>query len=306
MGLSSWDYNIEAKYEFTNIKEAIMIQFGMRVHDLCPKGPLLTVLDSIHDADIKHVQLAFGKSVSDYNFSTGHYSAGFGNYIRRELDKRDIHIAVLGCYINPANPDDAAREAAVDRFIEHLKYAKRIGADMVGTETGRFSTDFKVTPLTKTEECYQTILKSFRRIVRAAEQLGVTVGVEGVFDHTLHSPEMMARFLNDIDSEAVEIILDAVNLMTPDVEFDADGQAAIIDKAFELYGNRISVLHLKDFVFDGEKQLYRHPGEGHFHYEALMRHIREKKPHIIGLLENSSPDRFVEDCAYLEAAFNKG
>ena len=276
--------NIEAKYEFTYIKEAIMIQFGMRVHDLCPKGPLLTVLDSIHDADIKHVQLAFGKSVSDYNFSTGHYSAGFGNYIRRE----------------------AAREAAVDRFIEHLKYAKRIGADMVGTETGRFSTDFKVTPLTKTEECYQTILKSFRRIVRAAEQLGVTVGVEGVFDHTLHSPEMMARFLNDIDSEAVEIILDAVNLMTPDVEFDADGQAAIIDKAFELYGNRISVLHLKDFVFDGEKQLYRHPGEGHFHYEALMRHIREKKPHIIGLLENSSPDRFVEDCAYLEAAFNKG
>jgi hypothetical protein len=76
--------NIEAKYEFTYIKEAIMIQFGMRVHDLCPKGPLLTVLDSIHDADIKHVQLAFGKSVSDYNFSTGHYSAGFGNYIRRE------------------------------------------------------------------------------------------------------------------------------------------------------------------------------------------------------------------------------
>ena len=51
MGLNSWDYNIEAKYEFTNIKEAIMIQFGMRVHDLCPKGPLLTVLDSIHDAD---------------------------------------------------------------------------------------------------------------------------------------------------------------------------------------------------------------------------------------------------------------
>ena len=38
-----------------------MIQFGMRVHDLCPKGPLLSVLDSIHDADIKHVQLAFGK-----------------------------------------------------------------------------------------------------------------------------------------------------------------------------------------------------------------------------------------------------
>ena len=280
-----------------------MIEFGMRVHDLCPKGPLLTVLDTISDANIRNVQLAFGKSVSDYDFSTGHYSAGFGNYIRRELDRRDIHIAVLGCYINPANPDEAAREAAVARFIEHLKYAKRIGADMVGTETGRFSADFKVTPLTKSEECYQTILKSFRPIVRAAEQLGVTVGVEGVFDHTLHSPEMMARFLSDIDSEAVEVILDAVNLMTPDVEFDPAGQEAILDRAFELYGDRVSVLHLKDFVFDGEKQLYRHPGEGHFCYEALMKHIRERKPHIIGLLENSSPERFEDDCSYLRRAF---
>ncbi|MDO4805255.1 MAG: sugar phosphate isomerase/epimerase family protein [Lachnospiraceae bacterium] len=276
-----------------------MIQFGMRVHDLCPKGPLLGVLDAIHDADIRNVQLAFGKSVSDYDLTPGHYSAGLGNYIRRELDSRDIHIAVLGCYINPANPDETAREASVAKFIEHLKYARRIGADMVGTETGRFSADFKVTPLTKTEECYQTVLASFRKIVRAAEQLGVTVGVEGVFDHTIHSPELMARFLDDIDSEAVEVILDAVNLMTPDVEFSPEGQEAILDRAFALYGDRISVLHLKDFVFDGQKQLYRHPGEGHFHYEALMKHIRTQKPHIIGLLENSSPDRYADDCAYL-------
>ena len=194
-----------------------MIQYGMRAHDLCPKLPLTEVLDTVRAHNIRHIQLAFGKSVSDYDFSTGHYSAGFAGYIGSELRKRDIHIAVLGCYINPANPDEEARKAAVARFIEHLRYAKRIGADMVGTETGRFSTDFKVTPLTKTEECYQTMLKSFREIVRAAEQLGVVVGVEGVFNHTLHSPEMMDRFLRDIDSASVEVILDAVNLMTPEV-----------------------------------------------------------------------------------------
>lgn len=282
-----------------------MIQYGMRVHDLCPKGPLATVLDSIESHGLKHVQLAFGKSVSDYDFSPGHYSAGFGHYIRRELAARDIHIAVLGCYVNPANPDETARQAAVARFIEHLKYAKRIGADMVGTETGRFSTDMSVTPLTRTEECYQRVLTSFREIVRAAEQLGVTVGIEGVFDHTIYSPAMMDRLLKDLDSEAVEVILDAVNLMTPEVEFDPAGQAAIIDEAFRLYGDRISVLHLKDFVFDGQKQLYRHPGEGHFDYSCLMRHVKEMKPQIIGLLENSSPDRFDGDVAYLKDQFDK-
>ena len=282
-----------------------MIEFGMRCHDLTPKGPLTEVLDKVNAASIRHIQLAFGKSVNDYDFSPGHYSAGFGNYIRRELLARDIHIAVLGCYINPANPDENLRKAAVARFIEHLKYAKRIGADMVGTETGRFTPDFKVTPLTRTEECYQTVLRSFKEIVRAAEQLGVTVGIEGVFDHTIHSPELMDRLLHDLDSEAVEVIFDAVNLMTPEVEFDPAGQAAILEKSFALYGGRISVLHLKDFVFDGQKQLFRHPGDGHFNYEPLMKFVKEKKPHIIGLLENSSPDRYEGDCAYLAAQFEK-
>ena len=278
-----------------------MIDFGMRCHDICGKAPLLEVLDTVQRQNIRHIQLAMSKSVSDYDFSTGHYSAGFGHYIGKELDRRQIHVAVLGCYINPANPDPVKRAAEIARFIEHLKYAKRIGADMVGTETGRFSEDFSVTEATNSEECYQTVLDSFRKIVRASEQIGVTVGVEGVFDHTLCSPEMMDRFLNDIDSENVEVILDAVNLMPPEAEFDEKMQEDILDRAFALYGNRISVLHLKDFVFEGRSQLFRHPGEGHFYFPALIKHIRTGKPHIIGLLENSSPDCYEKDCAYIQA-----
>ena len=282
-----------------------MIDFGMRCHDICPKGPYTEVLDKVKSLGVNNIQLAFGKSVSDYDFSLGHYSAGFGRYLGEELKKRDIHLAVLGCYINPASPDESAREASVARFIEHLRYARRMGADMVGTETGRYSTDFSVVPETKSETCYQTILKSFRPIVKAAEQIGTTVAVEGVFDHTLYCPQRMRRFLEDIDSANVEVILDAVNLITPEAEFDPEAQRQIIDEAFSLYGDRISVLHLKDFVFDGQKQLYRHPGEGHFNYAPLMQHLYAKKPHIIGLLENSSPDRFHADCAYLQDQFNQ-
>lgn len=56
-------------------------------------------------------------------------------------------MAVLGCYINPVNPDEKERQKAVAKFIEHLKYAKVIGADMVGTETGRYDAGFKVVPI---------------------------------------------------------------------------------------------------------------------------------------------------------------
>ena len=49
---------------------------------------------------------------------------------------------------------------------------------MVGTETGRLSSDFRVTPETYSEDGYQLLLKSMREIVSAAEKLGVIVGVE--------------------------------------------------------------------------------------------------------------------------------
>jgi len=280
-----------------------MIQYGMRCHDICPAGAMTDVLDTVRANGIHIIHLAMSKSFSDYDFSVGHYSAGLANHIREELKKRDIHVAILGCYINPAHPDEEKRKAEVARFIEHLKYAKQIGADMVGTETGRFSADFSVTEKTNTEECYERVLGTFKEVVHAAEQIGVTVGVEGVFNHTLHSPELMKRFLYDIDSSAVDVIFDAVNMITP--EADTPGkQTEIMDKAFAWYGNRISVLHLKDFVFEGRDQKYRHPGDGNFYYPALMKHVKKEKPMIMGLLENSTTERFQGDCEYLQKQFD--
>ena len=146
-----------------------MIQFGMRCHDLCPKMEMEKLFEEVKANNIHQVQLAFKKSITTYDFSTGHYSAGFGRYIRSLLEKNDIHVAVLGCYINPTNPIESRRQAEVARFIEHLKYAKAMGADMVGTETGRFDPDMKVVGDTRTEAAYKLLLKSLREIVSAAE-----------------------------------------------------------------------------------------------------------------------------------------
>ena len=190
------------------------MNYGMRCHDICPKGDIDAVFDGVRDSGIHQIQLALGKSISGFDFNYGHYSPGFGRVIREKLKERGIQVAVLGCYINPVNPDEPKRQEAVRKFIEHLKYAKAIGADMVGTETGRYDPDFKVTPYTYTEGCYQLLLKSMREIAAAAEKLGMTVGVEAVHDHTLYCPEIMRRFLEDMDSPNVEAILDPVNLIS--------------------------------------------------------------------------------------------
>lgn len=277
---------------------------GMRCHDLCPKMEMEKVFAQVKENGIHQIQLAFGKSISNYDFTTGHYSPGFARYIGEELKKNDIHVAVLGCYINPTNPIESRRQAEVARFIEHLKYARIIGADMVGTETGRLSADFRVTRESYTEEGYQLLLKSMREIVAAAEKLGVIVGVEGVFDHTLYSPARMKRFLEDINSPNVEVILDAVNLIHPD-QTAPEEQKRVIDQAFDYYGDKISVLHMKDFVFDGEDQLFRHVGDGQFCYEPLMAQVKARKPQITMLLENSSRERFHGDVEFLQKIYDR-
>lgn len=277
---------------------------GMRCHDLCEKMEMEKVFQLAKENGVHQIQLAFAKSISNYDFTTGHYNPGFARYIKEQLDKNEIHVAVLGCYINPTNPVEELRKKEVARFIEHLKYARIIGADMVGTETGRLSSDFRVTPETYSEDGYQLLLKSMREIVSAAEKLGVIVGVEGVFDHTLYSPARMKRFLDDIDSPNVEVILDSVNLIHPD-EVAPEAQERVIRQAFEYYGDRISALHVKDFVFDGQNQLFRHVGEGLFCYEPLMKLIKEKKIHIPVLLENSSRERFHSDVAFLQEIYDR-
>ncbi|MCI9047600.1 MAG: sugar phosphate isomerase/epimerase [Hungatella sp.] len=278
------------------------MNFGMRCHDICPKADMDTVFDAVKNNGIDQIQLALGKSVSGYDFNYGHYSPGFGRLIGRKLKERDIHVAVLGCYINPVNPVEKTRQAEVSKFIEHLKYAKAMGADMVGTETGRYSAAFDVVPYTYTEGCYQLLLKSMRQIVSAAEKLGVIVGIEAVHDHTLYCPEMMRRFLEDIDSPNVEAILDPVNLISRE---NHQNQDQVIEDAFKLYGDRISVIHVKDFVMkDGEPE-FAYVGTGLLHFETLMKKVKEQKPYIAMLLENSNPQRYHGDVEYLQGVYDR-
>lgn len=275
--------------------------YGMRGHDLCSKRSFEGFCKAVKELGVTDVQLAFKKSITDIKFDPGMYSPGLGNYLKRTLDKYGVHVAVLGCYINPTNPIEEKRQAEVAKFIEHLKYARTIGADMVGTETGRFDPNLKLNPATYTEAGYQLLLKSMREIVSAAEKLGVIVGVEGVATHTLYSPEMMLRFLRDIDSPNVEVILDPVNLLDGKNYKDQD---KIINRAFELYSDKISVIHMKDFKVENGEVKFEHIGDGLLNYIPTLTNLKTKKPHITMLLECSTPERFHSDCEYLQKIYD--
>ncbi len=111
------------------------INIGVRAHDY-GQGSVKEIAERIGQYPVNCVQLALPKSFPFILEQPGQISPGFGNYVRDVFAEQDINIAVLGCYINPIHPDPVERELSLQRFEEHLQFARDFGCAIVGTETG--------------------------------------------------------------------------------------------------------------------------------------------------------------------------
>lgn len=254
---------------------------GMRAHDL-DYGDIEVLSEKLAQYDKHTIQLALLKSVTNINLKDGAFSPGLARYIRQALDKNNISISVLGCYINPVCPDKKERQIQINRFKEHIRYAKFLGADMVGTETGSVNLDGSFNEKNHSEENYQDFLSVIRELVEYARDLGVCIGIEAVTIFTIHSPETMKRMLDDLNMPNVFVIFDPVNYLD---YANYKNQRAIFQRAFDLYGDRIAVVHLKDFTVENGALKYALPTEGELDYAFLASLLNDNKPHIPLLLE---------------------
>lgn len=255
------------------------MRIGTRGHDL-PYTDGKSLMEGCKRLGIENLQLALPKSFPDISWEPGVFSPGLAAQLKREMDKTGVHISVLGCYIDPVHPDDAIRQAELNKFAEHMLFAKFLGADMIGTETGSFAGPR--TAETRSEAAYQRLLKGFAPLVRRAEKLGVMIGVEAVTVHTLYSPQRMKRFLDDMDSPNLFAIFDPVNLID---NTNYQRQREMMDEVFSMYGNRIAVLHLKDFVVQHGSIHICLAGDGMLDMAYLSKLVRTKKPGMDIILE---------------------
>ena len=83
-------------------------------------------------------------------------------------------------------------------------------------------------------------------------------------------------------------------------------QEEVIAKAFRYYGDKISVMHIKDFKLNEAGDVaFEQVGEGLFNYEPLFKELKASKPHITMLIENSNQDRYHSDCRYLQEIYDR-
>ena len=272
------------------------MNIGIRLHDTLP-GTLRERLGYAAAQGFSCVQLAMSKAVPGFQMDRAPelLTEELAKEVREELARARISCAVLGCYLKLARGDDEEAARVREIYAAHLRFAGWIGAGCVGTETP--PADGPEGEACRTEEQYQLFLKRVRPLVREAEALGVTLAIEPVCSHIVHDSKMAERMLTDLDSDRVQIILDAVNLIDSAHTEEAD---TLIRDVVRRLGNRVCVLHMKDFVpQEGAARPKPVPcGQGQMKYGELIALAKERQ--LPMTLENTTPENAEQTRMYLE------
>ena len=272
-----------------------MLQIGLRAHDYGTNITIEKLAENLDKFKPASIQLALSKALSG-SPKPGGLNPAYARRIRKVLNERNIHISVLGCYINPIHPDPDIREKQLCSFEEHLRYARDFDCALVGTETGSCSADCSFHPDTQKDSTFDLLCRSLERLIKTAEKCGSIAAIEAVAGvHTVSSIEKMALVQDRLSSPALKIIYDPVNLIPP--EGLAETQKEYFTRAFETFGDKIAAVHAKDFRMENsELTQYRQKngrysaGTGEMDYPALLKIIMEQKPEIDILLEDTSPE----------------
>jgi len=262
------------------------MQLGIRLHDTA-KLPFEERIADVHRLGFTCGHLALAKVIDEFPTTDEAMTPGLAMYLKNVFARNQVDIAVLGCYLNLANPNQEQLEKIVHRYMAHVRFASWLGCGVVGTETGAPNEAYKFTPECHTEESLQLFIDRLRPIVEYAEKMGVVVAIEPVYGHIVCNPRRARRVLDEIASPNLQIIFDPVNLLDM---ANYEQRESIIGEAIELLGEDVAVVHLKDcFPRDG-KLCATGCGLGEMDYTPILKFMKERKPFIQATLENTKPE----------------
>ena len=136
------------------------MNIGIRLHDTAGAN-LAEHLAAAKAQGFTCVHLALGKLIPGFKMSDAPalLTDELATQVRAELDKNGQTCVLLGCYLNLCSPDMEDHAKTVEIYKAHLRFAKKIGALLVGTETGPPNTTYSTCPECFTEEALQLFIE---------------------------------------------------------------------------------------------------------------------------------------------------
>ena len=212
---------------------------------------------------------------------------------RDALQANHLEMTVLGCYVEPGSLDEGVFQASLEKFIAHLCVAKEVGTGCVGTETSPCADADR-------EAQYVQVFRFMKEAVKVAEEADAVIGVEPVFRHTINTPQMLKRLLDDIDSPRLKVIFDPVNLLW---EGNVSEQEDLWAECIHLWGDEVVAIHLKDGIYSGNSYTPTDWGKGVARFEKIAEWAKTKRPDLTLLREEIKPETAKSDIAAIKALF---
>ena len=270
------------------------MNIGIRLHDTA-EGTLAERLSFAKAQGFSCAHLALSKALKGFSMKDAPslLTEDLAASVKQDFADQQMDCAVLGCYLTLTDPNEEERQKTHAIYRAHLKFSPMMGAGVVGTET----------PAAKgmdphTEEAFQFFIQCLKPIVRWAEEENAILAVEPVCEHIVSTPEKAERMLELVPSDHLRIILDSVNLLSAQAMKDPD---ALIAEAIRRLGDKVSVLHMKDYVplRPGDTRAQSIAcGQGIMDYKRLLTFAKQKN--LPMTLEDTVPENAQAAREYLE------
>ena len=152
----------------------------------------------------------------------------------------ELYSVASGLYWNYwlNSEDKSEREKAKDIVKKHLECAKVLGADTILVIPGSVNADFAAPGrVIDYQDTYDRSLEAISELKYYAEALGVSIGLENVWNKFLTSPIEMREFIDKVGSDFVGSYFDVGNVL-----FNGYPEQWI-----KILGKRIKKVHFKDY-----------------------------------------------------------
>jgi sugar phosphate isomerase/epimerase len=228
--------------------------FGARAHDIADGVTPDELARLASTAGINRLQLALMKSYPEVSAGSK-LTQGLGVQFRDSMAAHGVSVAIFSCYLNLIHPDGRRRREIITTFSDYLRAAPSFGARMVVSETGSVLPDLGFSPDNFTGPAFSAVVDTVKQLCLKADKYGTLVGIEPGLNHPIYSNEMTARLVNEVASPNLRIVLDPFNLLRSeaaggDAKTDPRNYLSLLAESFDMYGDSIEAIQLKDFVID--------------------------------------------------------
>ncbi|MDF0504634.1 sugar phosphate isomerase/epimerase [Burkholderia cenocepacia] len=161
-----------------------------------------------------------------------------------------VELSALSGTYNMVHPDATRRTRDRRSFANVIRAARDIGVSLVTLCTGSRDPEdmWRAHPDNGSMQAWAALRNELEHALVLADTYGVALGIEPEPGNVVANAVLARRILDEMNSPRLGIVLDAANLLPPDVQ---PRQREIVAEATDLLGGNLLLVHAKDIDADG-------------------------------------------------------